>query len=69
MKTTIIACLVMVLCLIAAGCSKPESRLVGKWVGKTGSFDFMKDKTGIINPPEGDCPSQKCTIQMECSGE
>lgn len=52
-KRTIFACLVMVLCLIAAGCSKPESRLVGKWVGKTGSFDFMKDKTGIINPPEG----------------
>lgn len=53
MKKTIIVCLVMVLCLIVAGCSKPESRLIGKWMGKTGSFEFMKDKTGTINPPEG----------------
>jgi hypothetical protein len=53
MRTTIIACLVMLLCLLVAGCSRPESILVGQWVGKTGSFVFMKDKTGVINPPEG----------------
>ena len=53
MKTKYFAFLVMVLCLLTAGCGKPESRLVGKWVGKTGSFEFMKDKTGVINPPEG----------------
>ncbi|MCX6983766.1 MAG: hypothetical protein NT118_03295 [Lentisphaerae bacterium] len=54
MKASINVCLVMVLCLLmVAGCSRPESGLVGKWVGKSGSFDFMKDKTGLINPPEG----------------
>ena len=53
MKTKYFAFLVMVLCLLTAGCGKPESRLVGKWVGKTGSFEFMKDKSGVINPPEG----------------
>jgi len=53
MKTKYFAFLVMVLCLLTAGCGKPESRLVGKWVGKSGTFDFIKDKTGIINPPEG----------------
>jgi hypothetical protein len=45
--------LLMVICLSTAGCGKPESRFIGKWVGKTGSFDFLKDKTGVINPPEG----------------
>ncbi len=53
MKRSILVTLLMVICLVASGCSKPESRLVGKWVGKTGSFDFAKDKTGIINPPAG----------------
>jgi hypothetical protein len=53
LKASIFISLVMVLCLITAGCGKPESRLIGKWVGKTGSFEFKKDKTGIINPPEG----------------
>jgi len=46
--------LVMVLCLLVmTGCSKPESVLVGKWVGKTGSFEFFKDMTGIVNPTQG----------------
>jgi hypothetical protein len=46
--------LVMVLCfLVMTGCSKPEAVLVGKWVGKTGSFEFFKDKTGLINPSAG----------------
>jgi hypothetical protein len=53
MNKSIFACVVMVLCLLVAGCGKPESWLVGKWVGKSGSFDFMKDKTGFINPPQG----------------
>ncbi len=53
MKTTIFIILLMSFCLVFAGCSNPESRLVGKWVGKTGSFSFAKNKTGIINPPEG----------------
>jgi hypothetical protein len=53
LKAAMFICLVMVFCLITAGCGKPESRLIGKWVGKTGSFEFRKDKTGVINPPEG----------------
>lgn len=53
MKTTLLITLFMVFFLFTAGCGGPESKLVGKWVGKTGSFEFMKDKTGIVNPPEG----------------
>ncbi|HEX9022898.1 MAG TPA: hypothetical protein VF799_03570 [Geobacteraceae bacterium] len=53
MKRTMLITLFVVFCLITAGCGKPESKLVGTWVGKTGSFVFMQDKTGVINPPEG----------------
>jgi hypothetical protein len=38
---------------MTTGCGKPESKFVGNWVGKTGTFQFMKDKTGVINPPPG----------------
>jgi hypothetical protein len=61
--------------IAVAGCGSPESRLVGKWVGKTGSIEFFKDKTGVINPPNGvtDLPAnvqfkwdfvQKGTVRM-----
>jgi hypothetical protein len=53
MKSKIIVCLVLLICAMATGCSKPESKFTGKWIGKTGSFDFSKDKTGVINPPLG----------------
>ncbi len=54
MKSLTIFGLVMVFCcMVLAGCSKPESVLVGKWVGKTGSFEFFKDKTGVVNPSQG----------------
>lgn len=53
MKSLFILSLIMLFCLFASGCSKPESKFTGKWVGKTGSFEFLKDKTGVINPPEG----------------
>lgn len=38
---------------LVAACSSPESKIEGKWVGKTGSLEFFKDKSGIINPPAG----------------
>ncbi len=53
MKRSMLIALLITICLVIAGCGKPESKLIGKWVGKTGSFVFMKDKTGVINPPEG----------------
>jgi hypothetical protein len=53
LKSSIRIILVMALLLIVAGCSSPESQLIGKWVGRTGTFEFLKDKTGIINPPVG----------------
>ena len=45
--------LVAALLIVVTGCSSPspESRLVGKWIGKTGSIEFFKDKTGLINAP------------------
>ena len=41
------------LCMLVVACGKPESRLVGKWAGRTGSIEFFKNKTGVINPPPG----------------
>jgi hypothetical protein len=51
--SSIIGLVLLFCCLSMAGCSKPESVLVGKWVGSTGSFEFFKDKTGIVSPPKG----------------
>jgi hypothetical protein len=42
----------MVILLCATSCSRPESRLIGKWLGSTGTIEFFKDKTGLINPPK-----------------
>jgi hypothetical protein len=53
LKKTIISLLLFVFCICLAGCGNPESRLIGKWVGKSGSFEFKKDKSGLINPPAG----------------
>ncbi len=53
MKRSILVTMFAVFCLVIAACGRPESKLIGKWMGKTGSFEFMKDKTGVINPPEG----------------
>jgi hypothetical protein len=53
LKTSIIAGLILLVCLFASGCGKNESKFTGKWVGQTGSFEFMKDNTGVINPPDG----------------
>jgi len=53
LKTSIIAGLILSLCLLSFGCSKNESKFTGKWVGQTGSFEFLKDNTGVINPPKG----------------
>ena len=33
-----------------AGCSKPESRLIGKWVGQSGTIEFFANKSGVISP-------------------
>ena len=52
MKSSLLIGLAMILCLFMTACSK-ESKLIGKWVGDTGSFEFSKDKTGLINPPQG----------------
>ena len=53
MKRSLVIGLLLVFCLIITACSKPETVLIGKWVGMSGSFQFFKDKTGVINPPEG----------------
>jgi len=42
----------IVLCLGIVSCSKPEANLVGKWVGKTGQFEFKTDKTGTMTLPQ-----------------
>ncbi len=53
MKRLMLIALLMVFCAVSTGCGRLESKLIGKWEGKTGSFVFMKDKTGVINPPAG----------------
>jgi hypothetical protein len=53
LKTLAIVGSLLALCLLMTACSKPETVLIGKWVGMSGSFQFFKDKTGVINPPEG----------------
>jgi hypothetical protein len=43
--------LLMVFIIFTTSCSKPESRLIGKWVGSTGTIEFFRNKTGLMNPP------------------
>ena len=45
------ALVLMTLLALTSGCAKPESRLIGKWVGQTGTIEFFSNKTGVINPP------------------
>ena len=52
MKSLIYLMLAAAVLIAVTGCGSPESRLVGKWVGKTGSIEFFKDKTGVINAPK-----------------
>jgi hypothetical protein len=52
LKSFIYIVLAAAVLMVVAGCSSPEARLVGKWVGQTGSIEFFKDKTGVINPPK-----------------
>jgi len=49
----VIGLVISLCCLVMAGCDKPEATMVGKWVGKTGSFEFFKDKTGVVTPAPG----------------
>ena len=51
--SSIIGFVLLFCCLVMTGCGKPEATLVGKWVGRTGSFEFFKDKTGFVNPAPG----------------
>jgi len=53
LKSSIRMILAMAVLIAITGCSSSitESKLVGKWVGKTGSVEFFKDKTGLINAP------------------
>ncbi|ACH38148.1 lipoprotein, putative [Citrifermentans bemidjiense Bem] len=53
MKRLVVGILVLVSLATVISCSKPESRLIGKWVGKSGSFQFNENKTGVMNPPAG----------------
>ncbi|MFZ3209264.1 MAG: hypothetical protein WA140_10580 [Geobacteraceae bacterium] len=53
LKNCVIITLALVLTLALLSCSKPESRMIGKWVGNSGSFQFYNNKTGVMNPPEG----------------
>jgi hypothetical protein len=53
MKSSIVIGMLLMLCLVISACSKPERVLVGKWVGKSGTFEFSSNKTGVINPPVG----------------
>ena len=53
MKSFIYIMVAAAFLMMVAGCSSPESRLEGKWVGKTGVIEFFKDKTGVINPSQG----------------
>jgi hypothetical protein len=53
MKFKIAVSILLMLFVIALGCSKPESKFTGTWIGRTGSFQFSNDRTGVINPPGG----------------
>jgi hypothetical protein len=53
MKTMKLLAILIFLIGVMMGCSKPESKFIGTWTGKTGSFHFAKDNTGLINPPDG----------------
>ena len=52
MKSFIYILLAASILIAVAACSSPESGLVGKWVGRTGTVEFFKDKTGVINAPK-----------------
>jgi hypothetical protein len=53
MKSKIAVSLLSILLFAILGCSKPESKYVGMWSGKTGTFQFDDNRTGKINPPPG----------------
>jgi hypothetical protein len=53
MRSRIAFFMLSLIILVALGCSKPESKYVGIWLGKTGTFQFDQNKTGMINPPAG----------------
>jgi hypothetical protein len=53
MKSKFAVSLLSILLLAIFGCSKPESKYVGIWSGKTGTFQFADNMTGLINPPAG----------------
>lgn len=55
----------IVLCLGIVACSKPESKLVGKWVGKTGNFEFTADKNGVMTLPQ--VPAAKLSFPYKWS--
>jgi len=46
----------VVLLVVMAACSKPESMLIGTWKSaKTAStMEFKQDKTGVLNPKSGE---------------
>ena len=52
MKLFIYSMLMAIVLTVVTSCGSPESRLVGKWVSTTGTIEFFKDKTGVINPPK-----------------
>jgi hypothetical protein len=53
MKSKMVVSVLLVFFATALGCSKSESKFTGTWIGKTGSFQFSKNNTGVINPPGG----------------
>lgn len=52
MKTSMFMGLLILILSVTTSCSRVESRLIGKWVGSTGTIEFFKNKTGLINPPK-----------------
>jgi hypothetical protein len=68
LKRSIVIGLLLVFSLLMTACSKPESVLIGKWVGTTGSFQFSKDKTGVINPPQGVALPQNVPFKWSVQG-
>jgi len=53
--------------LAALGCSKPETNLIGTWGGKTGSFEFKENKTGLMSPKDN--PAVKIPFRWSIQGE
>lgn len=52
MKRSIWVVLLIAVLFTACGCQSKESKLTGKWAGKTGSIEFFANNTGVINPPK-----------------